>query len=660
MTRRWLYLAVVAIIVSIGVLSSADAQAKYVDTKELTVKVKIQKYYTVHFDANGGSGTMSDQEFEYGVAGSLSENSYVREGYSFIGWNRVVDGGSHGDYYYDKGTVQDLTDVGAGTVTLYAQWEEDAMHKVAEMTGVCVFHGYDIQMNTGDGHITGDNCVLNGVDWADGTHKYIDTGVKLYDQVHYDNDYEIGFTIVSYDSNHQYKEPGDSASQATFMNTKYEEASRNWPGLVVRKGGNNITITQTINKKRIAKDVSATVMKIVVARVDGVVYYSTDDGPFVLLQDINGTADYFDTNVWFGASAKADGTPMRYIDATLSDLYIKIGERGANKHTISFDAGGVAADPSNITLIGSSKIGGQLPTMPSSVEVGGETLYFGGWYTGQDGAGDRITEDSTFTRDQTLYARWRNNNDICSADGAGYPLLQDCVDAISGQETEITLLDDIREQITISAGKEVVLDLNGFRIKDNNENHRPVIENEGKLTVKNGTITSAMEAAAINNNAGGELYVENGARIVATGDRQALYNDGGVATIKNGAYLSSVASVRAAVHNLNGGSLTIEGGTIISTGQEGVKNAGGTLVIGVEDGVADRGALTIQGATYGVTAGGYALSMFDGELRGRTAAIDDSNMITTTENNATAVGIDPEVTTMIDGKTYKMLYYESN
>ena len=80
----------------------------------------------------------------------------------------------------------------------------------------------------------------------------------------------------------------------------------------------------------------------------------------------------------------------------------------------------------------------------------------------------------------------------------------------------------------------------------------------------------------------------------------------------------------------------------------------------MEDGVADRGALTIQGATYGVTAGGYALSMFDGELRGRTAAIDDSNMITAAENNATAVGIDPEVTTMIDGKTYKMLYYESN
>ena len=107
---------------------------------------------------------------------------------------------------------EDLTNVGGSVVMLYAQWEEDAMHTVFKIDGTCVFHGYDIQQGTGDGYITGNDCSMGGINWADGTHKYIDTGVKLYDSTNYEKDYEVGFTITAYDSAHQYKEPSDSAS----------------------------------------------------------------------------------------------------------------------------------------------------------------------------------------------------------------------------------------------------------------------------------------------------------------------------------------------------------------------------------------------------------------------------------------------------------------
>ena len=76
--------------------------------------------YSVSFNANGGSGTMSSQIFEYGVSESLNANTFTRTGYSFAGWNTEADG--NGISYSDNAAVSDLTSVDGGSVTLYAQW----------------------------------------------------------------------------------------------------------------------------------------------------------------------------------------------------------------------------------------------------------------------------------------------------------------------------------------------------------------------------------------------------------------------------------------------------------------------------------------------------------------------------------------------------------
>ena len=45
---------------------------------------------TVKFNANGGSGSMSDQTSDSdGNIGALSANTFTRDGYSFTGWNRL-------------------------------------------------------------------------------------------------------------------------------------------------------------------------------------------------------------------------------------------------------------------------------------------------------------------------------------------------------------------------------------------------------------------------------------------------------------------------------------------------------------------------------------------------------------------------------------------
>lgn len=650
----------VALVALASLFTVCAVQAKYAENKSFTLAVSIKKHYAVVFDANGGTGSMANQQFTSGVAQALTANTFANGDYYFAGWNTEADG--TGTAYADAAMISaDLTNIGGSTVTLYAQWEEDAMHTAFKIDGTCVFHGYDLQQNTGDGHITGTDCTTGGTDWADGTHKYIDTGVKLYDSTNYEKDYEVGFTITAYDSAHQYKEPGDSASQATFFNSKFEDADRHWPGVVIRKSGDKIELTQTIKKgstyeKKTGTGPSTTT-KVVLTRVDGILYYSVNGGEFQLLQDMQNTSDYFETTAWFGAGQKGgNGLPMRYIDATMTDIYIKVGEKGANKHTVSFDAGGVVADPADVTIIGTSKIGDALPGMPNYVDTTDGRLYFIGWYSGVDGAGDKYDEDSIISRDVTLHAFWNDELLVCSVGGITHGGLQECIAEADAGET-ITLLEDIREQVTIAAGKEIVFDLNGHTWNHNNVAGQPLIENGGKVTIINGTMTSSLRAGVLNNNSTGEMHIGNDARIIATGSRQAIYNNGGKLEISGNAYLSATTGERATVQNLANGQLVITGGTIISTKQEAVKVESGTLTIGVEDGVADSSTPILQGATYGVNTA-VNISMYDGVLRGKTAAINNTSRITASEASATAIGIDPTATEVIDGVTYKVIYYQ--
>ena len=78
-------------------------------------------HYSVHYEANGASGEMDDQDFTYDDAGqALSANSFTREGYTFVGWNTAADGSGTG--YDDEQQTPNVTATDGATVTLYAQW----------------------------------------------------------------------------------------------------------------------------------------------------------------------------------------------------------------------------------------------------------------------------------------------------------------------------------------------------------------------------------------------------------------------------------------------------------------------------------------------------------------------------------------------------------
>ena len=79
--------------------------------------------YTVTFDGNGATaGTMQAQSFTVGTAQALTANAFVKDGYTFTGWN--TDPNGLGTAYTDGQTVSDLTTTDGGSVTLYAQWSQ--------------------------------------------------------------------------------------------------------------------------------------------------------------------------------------------------------------------------------------------------------------------------------------------------------------------------------------------------------------------------------------------------------------------------------------------------------------------------------------------------------------------------------------------------------
>ena len=75
--------------------------------------------YTVRFHANGGTGLMSDQAFEFDKPTALDANAFTRQGFSFAGWATNATGVA---VYADGVEVRNLTDVDGGVVTLYATW----------------------------------------------------------------------------------------------------------------------------------------------------------------------------------------------------------------------------------------------------------------------------------------------------------------------------------------------------------------------------------------------------------------------------------------------------------------------------------------------------------------------------------------------------------
>ena len=107
--------------------------------------------FTVAFNANGGTGTMSSQEIKMGEATKLTANSFTAPAlgtsyqnddgttipavanklWTFWGWNTKADG--TGDWYKDEESVTNLVNDG-NIITLYAQWKQATLADMVTAT----------------------------------------------------------------------------------------------------------------------------------------------------------------------------------------------------------------------------------------------------------------------------------------------------------------------------------------------------------------------------------------------------------------------------------------------------------------------------------------------------------------------------------------------
>ena len=265
-------------------------------------------------------------------------------------------------------------------------------------------------------------------------------------------------------------------------------------------------------------------------------------------------------------------------------------------------------------------------------------LVFSYWNTEQNGSGTNYKDMQSVVNLSNennavvdLYAQWVNG--IAEMNGSYYSTLKAAIEAVpkDGTETTVRLLKDTSDTITTNASQNIVLDLQTYTVsnKDSNKN---VIKNYGTLKLISGTITSDASSGALDVESGATLLMTGGS-IIATGTRQAIYNNKGTVTITGDAYLSAATSERGTVQNLASSTMYIKGGTIISTGLSGVVNAG-TLTIGIKDGTVYN-LPHIRGIEYGIDST-LTFSYYDGVIYGKTKAINNDIRISDVETNYSA------------------------
>ena len=97
--------------------------------------------YSVAYNANDGSGSMSPSSHTYDVDKALTANTFTRTGYTYTGWNTQANGS--GTSYANNAMVKNLASTQGATVNLYAQW-------VVNPVITFVLNGGNIGGNTGN------------------------------------------------------------------------------------------------------------------------------------------------------------------------------------------------------------------------------------------------------------------------------------------------------------------------------------------------------------------------------------------------------------------------------------------------------------------------------------------------------------------------------
>lgn len=335
--------------------------------------------------------------------------------------------------------------VDGANITLYAIWLTDPFPMVWSQMGKCVFN---------DGTISGSECQ----DYVN--DDFIDTGIALYSSGNYQKDYEVHFTLDTFNPG------GQSESQATIFNDKLSSSvtaspyGGKSPGIVVRITTNKTVEikstygapttndgTKIITKTPYATAYNGTDVRIF--RIDGIVYVSIDNGPLEQIHNFTAFNQQFGLTAWFGAypdnvnCTENCTAAKRYMTGEMSNMYIKLGDMPASRlHTITFDANGGSPATTTYLIVDGDALS-ELPTVTQS------GWFFDGWWTASSG-GQQVSASTVPDSTTTYYAHWYKSVADAQIINTSVGL------AINGTETiSITNASDIEPYTLVSSDSTV-------------------------------------------------------------------------------------------------------------------------------------------------------------------------------------------------------------
>lgn len=665
----------------ISLLLVPFAFSKYNSTFNNQISLNINMpTYSVVFHSNTSPDTTTTQSFVYGTSQNLDSNTFTNPGLNFGGWNTQSNGS--GTSYSDNELVNNLSQINNDTIDLYAQW----VGGVAEINGTYynTIHEAVAAVPTDDTETT--IRVLANISLTSSDRITISQHQNIvFDLQSYTISNASGASLPLIENSGTVTIMNgiltSSAGEAVINNDSYgtvkvtggqinatgsKQGIYNNGGILEISG--NAIITNTSSSRAAVHNLGGGTLTVTGGTIIANAYYGirnestmtigSKDGVVnkisPLIQGTYGIYSEKNFNMYDGI---IKGKTQSFNDISkINDIEVgcdfvtgteRINSVNYKTTWLSDTVINITFDPNGGTVgetlrkIEQNNAIGTLPTPTYTDHI------FSGWYTDPT-EGSEVSSNTVFDHNQILYAHW--NDAKAQANGKSYSSLQAAISGISDNtETTVTILTDLTENIQIPARKRVILDLQGNTLRNNGVS--PVITNYGRLKIISGTITSNTSQGVINNKSGGILEVSGGS-IIATGTRQAIYNDGGTVTISGTAYLSATSIERPTVNNLASSTMIITGGTIFSENKQAVDNLG-TLTIGAKDGTIDLTIPTLIGATDGVTNSNI-FNFYDGKIYGKTAAITGS--VTDIETNSSIVS----TTDTIGSETYNLNYLQLN
>ncbi len=412
--------------------------------------------YAITYDANSGSGSISDGSKTYNVEYTLSDGTgFTKTGYTFSGWNTASDGSGTD---YASGATYSLN----SNLDLFAQWTIDTytITYYANSGSGSISDGtktYNVGFTLSDGTgltktgytFSGWNTASDGsgTDYAAGATYSLNSDLDLFAQ----------WTALTHTLSFN-KNADDAVGILDDISLDTDELTT-LPENTITRAGYNFTGWNTASNG--SGSSYADQSSFAMGTDDVTLYAQWDAGEFTLSFDknhVDATGSMLDislnngesttlTSIGFsrngytfaGWSLTSDGS-VDYADEasfTMSTSNVTLYALWtANSYTITFDK----TDGDSVTT-GTKEVtyDSTYGTLPTGTRTG---YTFDGWFTASTG-GTEITSDSTvaITADTTLYAQWTATSYVITYNLDGGMNNVSNPESYTIESSEITLLD---------------------------------------------------------------------------------------------------------------------------------------------------------------------------------------------------------------------------